>query len=95
MGRSEERKTLDVIVMGVGEEKGDHDGHVVNPILSDHLPPQANDACASVNDDQMTAGTDFQAGGVATELVRTRSGFGIPAPHAPKSHRKGLLWHGL
>jgi len=70
--------------MSVGEENGNHDGHTVNPILSDHLPPQADNACASVNNDEMSTDLYLQAGGVAADAVRAWSWHRVATAHSPE-----------
>ena len=86
-----EGKTLGMIVVGVGEEQRRHDGLLIGPPLGDQFLAQANDARASVYDDQVWASTDFQTGGVAAKSDRRRPRFGVPPAHAPKGHRECLL----
>jgi hypothetical protein len=75
---------MGVIVMGVGEENGSHDGHMVNPILSGHLLSQADDACASVNDDEMSTDPHLQAGGVAADAVRAWPRHRVATAYSPE-----------
>jgi len=84
VGRPEERKALGVIVMSVSEENGSHDRHVVNPILSDHLPPQADDACAGVKDDEMPTDPHLHTSGVAAEAVCAWSWHRVATAYPPE-----------
>lgn len=63
VGRNEERESLDMIPVGVGDEDGDVERLVLE--FPGEGESQATDAAAGVEDDDLTVGAEFDAGGVA------------------------------
>src|SRR6266850_6828497 len=59
----EKRKALDMIPMGVGEEQGDFHWGIVE--LGEELATERTQTCATVENDDLVVGADFDAGSIA------------------------------
>src|SRR5204862_4433390 len=86
-GRAEERKALNVIPVRMSEENV----RVNGSLASGHqLGSQPVCARAAVKNQKVTVGSgQLDAGGIAAEEVRARSGSGDRPPRAPETYSHG------